>query len=147
MDLDKLKSEIIRFEGIRNTIYRDTLGNLTGGIGHRIEPNDGVWTEGEQIDEVVINSWYCADSQTAIQRTQQILGQSTWNEIDSFRQRVLVQVVFNLGYNFTQFRQTIQCIHNLDWEKSSQNLMNSEWYNQVGIRGELTCNALINGQY
>jgi lysozyme len=146
MNLELLKQELIHFEGYKNTVYKDSVGLLTAGIGHLL-PQDGTYTEGQEIGLDKIQAWFCQDIQTATTRLQNIIGQSTMDDIDEFRQRVLVQLTFNLGNRFAGFRNTIKCIHNADWTGAADNLKDSYWYNQVGNRGPETCNALINGKY
>ncbi len=53
-------------EGIRNTIYADSLSNLTGGIGHLLTPEQKlIYKAGDVIREDVIQNWFEQDTTIA----------------------------------------------------------------------------------
>ena len=49
MNIEKLKDEIQKEEGYRDTIYKDHLGFATIGYGHLVRPSDN-FKEGVKYD-------------------------------------------------------------------------------------------------
>jgi lysozyme len=141
MDLVALKNEIQRYEGYRNVVYLDTLGNPTVGIGHL----DRNLVVGSSVTDDQIANFFNQDSANAISICTRIFN--TWDSIDEFRQRVLVQLAFNLASKLAEFHNMLACIQTQDWQGAANELQNSLWFTQVGSRGPETCSALINGVY
>ena len=51
MDLDVLKAELTRDEGLRLQPYRDSVGKLTIGVGHNLDANGITYAAAMQILE------------------------------------------------------------------------------------------------
>lgn len=142
-----LREELIFFEGLKYQTYNDSEGLLTGGIGHLIQPGDGFTQPNQQISARIVEEWFCKDTALAIDRCKNIIGVDTFNSLDEVRQRILVNLTFNLGNRLAGFKKFIAALKAKDFVKAAAELKDSKWYVQVGRRGPITCNAMINGFY
>ena len=114
-------------EGFRNKPYRCTANKLTIGWGRNLED------KGISVDEAEL--MFRNDIKDAICDLIKIFPEF-YNYQKNIR-IVLVDMVFNLGYNrFSGFKKFIQAIKNNDIESAKKEMINSDWYEQVGNRGK-----------
>jgi lysozyme len=127
MDIEALKDQLILHEGLKLEPYQCTAGKLTIGVGRNIE-DIGI-TEDE--------ARYLLDND--ILRVCDELDRNLpwWRDLSDARQRVLVDMVFNLGISrFMQFQNTIAAIESGDYDLGAQEMLNSRWADQVGNRAK-----------
>jgi len=127
MDIEALKDQLILHEGLKLEPYECTAGKLTIGVGRNIE-DIGI-TEDE--------ARYLLDND--ILRVCDELDRNLpwWRDLSDARQRVLVDMVFNLGISrFMQFQNTIAAIESGDYETAAGEMLDSRWANQVGNRAK-----------
>ena len=127
MDIEALKDQLILHEGLKLEPYECTAGKLTIGVGRNIE-DIGI-TEDE--------ARYLLDND--ILRVCDELDRNLpwWRDLSDARQRVLVDMVFNLGISrFMQFKNTIAAIESGDYDTASEEMLNSRWADQVGQRAK-----------
>jgi lysozyme len=127
MDIEALKNQLILHEGLKLEPYECTAGKLTIGVGRNIE-DIGI-TEDE--------ARYLLDND--ILRVCDELDRNLpwWRDLSDARQRVLVDMVFNLGISrFMQFQNTIAAIESGDYETAASEMLDSRWSNQVGNRAK-----------
>jgi lysozyme len=127
MDIEALKNQLILHEGLKLEPYECTAGKLTIGVGRNIE-DIGI-TEDE--------ARYLLDND--ILRVCDELDRNLpwWRDLSDARQRVLVDMVFNLGISrFMQFQNTIAAIESGDYDLASKEMLDSRWSNQVGNRAK-----------
>lgn len=137
ISMDKLKSELIRDEGLRLTPYKCTAGKLTIGIGRNIE-DKGI-TE-DEAHYMLYN-----DIRECLSDCVLIFGDD-WKYFSDARKRVFVNMRFNLGpKGFRSFKNTIRYAKMRDWIMVAQNMRNSRWYNQVGDRAKRLIKMVIDG--
>jgi lysozyme len=92
-------------EGYRNDVYRDSLGVLTAGVGHKLTNAElGQYKEGDTIDDALISKWLDQDSTkaytAATQQANQLGQGGNSNFIDA-----LGEVNFQLGTNWYKDHQ------------------------------------------
>lgn len=125
MDLDVLKAELVRDEGLRLKAYRDTVGKLTIGVGHN-------------LDDVGIS--YAAAMQMLEDDILDVMGQMNsklewWATLDDARQRALANMAFNLGINgLLGFHHMLAAAKAGDFEEAANQMLSSKWAQQVGAR-------------
>lgn len=121
---DILVQEIANDEGFRTKSYMDSKGYWTIGIGHLLGNNpiyaNTVWTEIEVmtifLQDLNVSIYHCGD---------QI---SVFNNLSLNRQRVLVNMMFNLGpYKFAKFTNTKHAIEIGDTMGVYNGMLNSKW--------------------
>lgn len=120
-----LVDQIIRHEGLRLKPYEDSFGNLTIGVGRNLTANGISNKEAMQLldhdlDEAVAD-----------------LAMFPWFlELDAVRQRVLVDLRFNLGpTRLRTFTRLLKALAVKDYQKASVSMRESAWFSQVKHRG------------
>lgn len=127
-DRKAMKQELRRDEGFVPHAYQDHLGFWTIGIGRLIDKRKG---GGITEDEAL----HLLDRD--IERFEQELDAKLpwWRTLDDVRQRVILNMAFNLGVNgLLGFKYTLAAVKAGDWEKAAQGMENSRWHDQVGER-------------
>lgn len=124
MNLDMLKRSLITHEGIRTTPYVDTTGNLSIGVGHNLTANG--------LPMSII--WTLLDADI-LEATQRIARYPWYDDLDDVRQRVMVEMMFNMGpATFATFRLLIAAMAERRYASAALEMMHSTWAAQVGSR-------------
>lgn len=148
MDMLRLRQELIRHEGYMNEIYIDSLGYETGGIGHLLLEHEAAkYDAGDRISDELVEQWFTEDVNTAIKRARRILGEPHFERLDPVRQRVLVNMAFNLGNKLEGFKNTLAFVRAGNYVQAAQNMRKSLWYRQVKRRGEELAIAMESGYF
>ena len=87
MNLDRLKKALREHEGLCTRQYKDTVGKLSIGIGRNL---DDVGISEQEAFFMLDN-----DISRAIELVGKILPE--FQELDDLRQKVLVNMAFNMG--------------------------------------------------
>jgi lysozyme len=117
-----LRAQLIRHEGSRAKPYRDTVGTLTIGVGRNLE-DVGLFPH--EIETLL---------ETDIARTiDGLMAALPWvADLDDVRQRVLVDMAFNLGVaGLLGFRRTLAAVQAGDYEAAARGMLASLWATQV----------------
>lgn len=134
--LDVLTSDLIRHEGKVNTIYLDSEGYKTFGIGHLIkagEPEFGL-PVGTKVDDERVLEAFRADLVLAIKECEKLFP--AIGDYPDEVQSILVNMTFNLGRpRLSKFKKMIKAVEENDWNRAADEMMNSKWYKQVKSRG------------
>ena len=141
MDQKKLKEELTRFEGYKTKVYLDTLGLPTVGIGHM----DRNMRVGDVYTDAAITILYEDDVADALSIAKRSI--TNFETLDDTRQRILVQLAFNMGSKLFQFKNTLKAVQDRDFDAAANGLQNSKWFTQVGRRGPETVLAMRTGEY
>lgn len=133
MDIDALKQQLIMHEGLKLTPYRCTADKLTIGVGRNL---DDVGITQEEAEFLLDNDILrCCDD---LDRNM-----SWWRDLSETRQRVLVDMVFNLGISrFMKFQNTIDALANGNYKGAAEEMLDSRWAEQVGQRAMRLANAM-----
>jgi lysozyme len=120
-----LLAELQHDEGIRLAPYRCTAGKLTIGIGRNLDDR------GITVDEAI----YLARNDIEACKRELDKALSWWRKLDPVRQRVLLNMAFNLGIpKLLKFRNTLAAVDRGQWDKAADGMMNSAWAVQTGQR-------------
>jgi lysozyme len=123
-----LKELIRENEGLRLFPYKDSIGKLTIGYGRNLTDRGINEYEAERMLEI--------DIAMAKQDLYSIFG----DQVSSFsenRFNALVDMLFNLGKpKFSEFVKMIRAIKNRDWEEASDQLLDSNYAQQVENRAK-----------
>lgn len=133
MDIDALKKQLILHEGLKLTPYRCTADKLTIGVGRNLDDVGITQQEAEfLLDNDILR---CADD---LDRNM-----SWWRDLSEVRQRVLIDMVFNLGISrFMKFQNMIDALANGNHAGAAAEMLDSRWANQVGQRAMRLANAM-----
>lgn len=135
-DMPTMVAELERDEGVRLKPYVDTMGKTTIGVGRN-------------LTDVGISQGECADMLTNdIARTTAWLDHNLiwWRSLDPVRQRVLVNMAFNMGGGLLTFMNTLAAMQQGDYEAAADGMMASHWAMQVGARAQRLAQMMRTGE-
>lgn len=136
MNMSAFRQQLILHEGRKNKSYADSLGLLTGGIGHLMRSNEiPSYPIGTPISDTQIETWYTQDSSSAIKIAQELCG-PTWGEYSDIRKRAIADLSYNLGKSrLSKFSKFLAAMKAKDYNTAGKELRDSKWFDQVGKRG------------
>lgn len=127
INIEKMKEELRRDERLKTKPYLDTVGKLTIGYGRNL---DDVGITEAEADFLLMN-----DINGSISDLD--MAFPIWKELSENRQMALLNMVFNLGlHKFMTFRKMHAAIREGDFDKASQEALDSLWARQVGSRAQ-----------
>ncbi|MBU9593449.1 glycoside hydrolase family protein [Burkholderia multivorans] len=134
-DRKQLIVELSRDEGRRLKPYVDTVGKTTIGVGRNL--TDVGITDAE-CDLLLSND---------IDRTVAWLDRNLpwWRQLDAVRQRVIVNMAFNMGGSLLTFTNTLSAMKRGDYASAADGMLNSLWARQVGARATRLANMMRSG--
>jgi lysozyme len=136
IDLDKLKDSLRRHEATRRFPYRDTTGNLTVGVGHNLT--------GKGLSDAAIAFVLNED----ILDAKTLLA--TWApwalDLDDVRQRVFIELAFNMGAKLLGFAKALNHAKAGRWDAAADAFLDSLWAKQVGKRAVTLADMLRSGK-
>ena len=137
MDRQRLFAQLRLHEGVERKPYQCTAGYLNIGVGRNIEERG---LSDDEIDYILNNDVNIA--------TDELVRTFDWYaDLDEVRQRVVVDMVFNLGMpRFQQFKKMIQALDEGDYKEASIQMMDSRWASQVGARAERLRDMMETGE-
>lgn len=143
-DDELLIAELRRDEGVEYMPYIDTVGVLTVGVGHNLKavPLPKSWTYPLTDDQV--DMLLAADLVEVFVQLDNKLP--WWSKLDYERQRVIVNMAFNLGINgLLGFKNTLAAVEQGRYSAAGAGMMASLWSRQVGDRAKRLSEMMING--
>lgn len=123
--MQRLRESLKKHEGKRLKVYDDTEGIATIGYGRNLV---GVGISDDEAEYLLGN-----DITRAWQGAMEVVP--SFATLTDARQEVLVEMVFNLGAaGVSKFRKTLFFIAEKDWDKAAEEMLDSQWAEQVGNR-------------
>lgn len=131
----KMTEELKGDEGFSDRLYMCTAGKMTIGYGYNLEDNEFPKSIAEQL--LTHNIMTCAEK----------LSNYNWfNNLDNVRQRVIINMTFNLGLNgMFKFKKMIAAIKDKNFELASKEMLDSRWALQVGGRANRLSDTMREG--
>ncbi|BBE09476.1 lysozyme [Mycoavidus cysteinexigens] len=135
-DRAALLAELKRDEGERFKPYFDTVGKITIGVGRNL--TDGGISQSEC--EMLLHN--------DIQNTLRWLDRHLpwWRTLDAVRQRVLINMAFNLGGHLLTLVHTLAATQRNNYATAANEMLASKWANQVGARALRLANMMRTGK-
>jgi len=135
-DRNVLRTELIRDEDLVLTPYQDSVGVWTVGVGHNLQAKPITHDTAMVMLEHDIR-----DSEESLDRISE-----TWRTLDGVRQRVLLNMVFNLGEDGLRgFRNMWSAVDAADYEQAAHEMLDSRWAVQVGVRATRLADMMRTG--
>ena len=155
MDRKATENLIKKNEGVRFTVYADTVGKPTIGIGFNLERSgarDRIRAVGADYEKVLSGSIALSEAQ--------VLGLFSLDLDDAIRdatalvenfskhpddvQAVIVDMVFNLGpRGFQNFTKTIAALEHEDYATAAAQMADSLWAAQVPNRAQANIKTVM----
>lgn len=126
IDIESLSQMLILDEANRQFPYLDTEDKLTIGIGHNLTDKG--------LSKTIRMMIFMED----IKEVETDLFKHSWfTDLDDVRRLVIADMAFNLGMpKLLQFKRMIAGLKAKDYTKAADEMMDSKWADQVGIRAE-----------
>lgn len=137
-----LRAQLIKEEGFRNQVYRDSLGVLTIGVGHTgPEVVEGLtWSDAKV--------WDTLDADIAKKTNEVVYALPWFGQLNEPRQAVLLQMAFQMGtHGLLQFAKTLAAIHDGKWEDASKAMLLSKWAQQAPNRADRLARQMKSGDW
>ncbi len=140
-----LIAQLRQHEGVIKHEYKDSLGYSTIGVGRLIDKRKGGGLSDDEIDYLLAN-----DIRRSIDDLDRALP--WWRTLSQVRQRVLVDMCFNLGIGNAKlgtgllgFKNTLGMIQRGEYEKAAAGMLNSRWAKQVKGRANRLSDMMKEG--
>jgi lysozyme len=128
-DLERLIFQLESDEGLRLQPYNDSLGFLTIGYGHLIDPR-----KGGGISKEVAGAMLGQDTGNTVSSLKQF---AWFQSQDSVRQCALVNMAFNLGVaGLLHFPKFLMDMGNKDYASAVSELIGTPWQQETGARAD-----------
>lgn len=137
MNHDRMAAQLALHEGLRLKTYRDTKGLLTVGYGYCIDrrgvkPLEAVI--GRRFEGTLTRAE--ADLMLRFDVARFEVGIRAhlpfYDQLDDVRQRVCVDMAFNMGYGALAFKKTIDLVRRRRFVEAGDEMMRSKWSDDVG---------------
>jgi len=124
IDIEKITNDLKADEGFKDRVYTCSAGKQTIGYGWNLEANDLP----EPIAARMLDYGVCR----AIQECE---GFDWFYQLNGARKGVIINMIFNMGKSrLLGFKKMIAALKEQDFDRAADEMMDSNWYNQVGFR-------------
>ena len=141
VNIQRIKSDLRRDEGLRLKPYRCSEGKLTIGVGHRILKGED-FSKGIselEADTILINDIY-----DVIRDLDMYIP--WWKNLSEVRQCAIINMGFNLGLpRLMKFRKMLRALRKRDFETAALEALDSKWARQVGNRSQRIAKLIREG--
>jgi lysozyme len=130
--------QLQRDEGYRQFPYRDSRNVLTIGYGFNLSSDGLTLAESAEILRL-----------RALNRSIDVSSKLPWTDrLDPVRRAVLVNMAYNLGIaGLLKFHLMLTAAQAGDWQAAAEEMLKSEWHNQVGARAERLAKQMLTGEW
>lgn len=137
MNLQDFAAHLIWAEGERLDMYKDSVDIWTIGVGHNIQERG--------VSKAVSRLMLREDIQSVVDDCGTL---NYWHTLDSVRQLVIADMVFNLGLSkFLKFPALNAALAIEDYNLATAEMKDSKWFVQVGRRAVKLCEAMMTGEW
>lgn len=152
-------NKLIEHEGMVLEVYKDSLGIDTIGIGRNLIDRGITKKELDHMDIPNINviyehgiteadARYLAENDIDIVEKELCAAHPCVEELDEIRQLVLMDMAFNMGVpRLKKFVKMWNAIHEGLFEIAAEEMLDSRWASQVGMRSIKLSEAMKTGSF
>ena len=127
MNIEKIKAEIQKEEGYRDTVYKDHLGFATIGYGHLITSKDN-FVEGVKYDQKELQKVFDYDFQIAHQDAMDLCKDL---DIVDEAKEIIIHMCYQLGKPKTaKFKKMFEALRNKEYNTAGFEIEDSLWAKQ-----------------
>ena len=137
MNIEQLREELERDEGIIYKIYNDHLGYATFGIGHLVLESDPEYGAplGTAVSEERCYEVFEQDVQTVLSDYEKLY--EDFYDLPEDAQLIIANMMFNMGLTrLSKFKVRKRGVDARDWETAADEMVDSRWYTQVQRRAD-----------
>ena len=137
MNIEQLRKELERDEGVKYEVYLDHLGYPTFGIGHLItddDPECGA-SVGTKVDSDRVQEAFETDVESVLSDCERLYVQ--FEHLPEEAQLIIANMMFNMGYTrLSKFKGMKRGVDARNWESAADEMVDSKWYDQVTRRAD-----------
>ena len=137
MNIEQLRKELERDEGVKYEVYLDHLGYPTFGIGHLItddDPECGA-SVGTKVDSDRVQEAFETDVESVLSDCERLYVQ--FEHLPEEAQLIIANMMFNMGYTrLSKFKGMKRGVDARNWEAAADEMVDSKWYDQVTRRAD-----------
>lgn len=140
--MHSIEEQLVLHEGLRTHAYQDTKGLWTVGVGYNLSARG----TGElkrllgrpfpaDLSKVVLTEAEALQVLAVIVAGFRDTTKRRWphfDVLDAVRQKVVLDLVFNMGHRAETFRNTKAAVERADWPAAAAGLLQSKWASDVG---------------
>jgi len=143
---DELKARVREHEGVRTSMYLDSLGKATIGIGHLIQPHErSRYSEGVEISMEEVEELFDIDLNRAAAGADLLIDECVGKDLPQNVSEVILEMVYQLGTNGVRnFSKMWKAMRVKDWEKAAAEMKDSRWHSQTTKRCEHLAEIVAN---
>ena len=143
---DELKARVQDHEGLRTSMYLDSLGKATVGIGHLVQPHERErFAEGVEIPMEEIIEIFEMDLNRAAAGADLLITECIGHDLPQHVGEVILEMVFQLGtQGVRNFKKMWKAMRVKDWKKASEEMKDSRWHSQTPKRCEHLAEIIAN---
>jgi lysozyme len=157
-DRETFIKKLIDGEGLVLTVYQDTLGIDTIGIGRNLKDRGISKAELDHMDiphmDVIYehgitkeDAVYLATNDVQIVEDELCQAHPCVDRLDAVRQLVVMDMAFNMGVpRLKKFKNMWAAIHEKDFPTAAKEMLDSRWANQVKSRAVRLAHAMHTGE-
>ena len=137
MNIEQLREELERDEGIIYKIYNDHLGYATFGIGHLVLESDPEYGAplGTAVSEERCYEVFEQDVQTVLSDCEKLY--EDFYDLPEDAQLIIANMMFNMGLTrLSKFKGMKRGVDARDWETAADEMVDSRWYTKVQRRAD-----------
>lgn len=137
-----IEDQLRRDEECSQTVYTDTLGNKTIGVGHEIQ-------QGEHFTVLTMSEVDALLAKDIAHAKQELASHLPWStSLPDVYRGVLVNLTFNMGIGkLLEFHNTLSLIQHGCYSEAADELLRSKWATQVGQRAHRLYEQLKQGKW
>lgn len=139
--VNNLEDQLLRDEGVRKSVYQDSLGFWTIGVGRLVDARKGGGLSDSEIRVLLAND---------ISRVRdEVARRLPWAaQLDDVRLAVLHNMAFQMGVNgLLGFKNTLEMVRRGDYAAASVGMMQSKWATQTPNRSKRLSEQMRTGEW
>ena len=135
---EPLKDRVRHHEGVRTSMYLDSLGKATIGIGHLIQPHERErYAEGVEIYMDEVEELFDIDLNRAAAGAESLIKECIGHDLPAVVEEVILEMVFQLGTNgVRKFKKMWKAMREKRWKDAAEEMKDSRWHKQTTKRCE-----------
>ena len=135
---DELRARVQDHEGLRTSVYLDSLGKKTVGIGHLVRHfEEERFAEGVEIPMEEILEIFEMDLNRAAAGADMLIEGNVGHDLPQPVSEVILEMVYQLGTNgVRKFSNMWKAMREKRWKDAATEMKDSRWHKQTTKRCE-----------
>ena len=136
-----LLQQLRREEGVKRSVYLDSLGYWTIGVGRLVDERKGGGLSDDEIDILLAND--------IARTTSEVLAALPWvASLDEPRQAALIGMAFQMGTSgLLGFGNTLAAIRDGRYDDAEARMLQSKWAQQTPARARRMARQIATGEW